>query len=369
MRKTILASESSSIYLLGICAGTLLALFASLILTRVSAGFGGMSVQDWVSYVIMQVGFIATSFIYARVRRVDEFAVARIRKPRSVKQLILTPFIAIATILVFLPLANLWTAFLDLIHVSASVSTPVRGDVGAYFLSLIIMAALPAFGEELLMRGNVFHGLSTRNIWFGILMSALFFSLMHANPAQTVHQFGLGIVLALVMTLSGSLWACVLVHFFNNFISLTLTSFMPQVDVIYYRLGYFNWLTGAASVIVGLFILISLLYAMYRMGDKKEGGNFRIVDDGIVYDEFTLLTAVPTGKCHFVKDFFSFIKSLFTANGWRRLTRVLAGKNEIECVGKAQSMIGVWIALAIVIAYWLFAFIASLPFFSGSGLL
>ncbi|MDE6059902.1 MAG: CPBP family intramembrane metalloprotease [Clostridia bacterium] len=360
MRKTILANESSSIYLLGICAGSLLALFASLILSRVSAGFGGMSVQDWVGYIIMQIGFIATAFIYARVRRVDELAVARIRKPRSVKQLILTPFIAIATILVFLPLANLWTAFLNLIHLKASVSTPVSGDVGAYFLSLLIMAVLPAFGEELLMRGNVFHGLSTRNIWFGILMSALFFSLMHANPAQTVHQFGIGVVLALVLVLSGSLWASILVHFFNNFISLTLTSFLPQVDDWYYKLGYFNWLTGAASVIVGLFILILLLYAMYRMGDKQEGANFRIVDNGIVYDEFTLYTAVPTGKRHFVKDFFSFFKSLFTANGWRRLTRVLTGKNEIECVGKAQSMIGVWVALGIMVAYWLAAFISGL---------
>lgn len=360
MRKTILANESSSIYLLGICAGSLLALFASLILSRVSAGFGGMSVQDWVGYIIMQVGFIATAFIYARVRKVDELAVARIRKPRSVKQLILTPFIAIATILVFLPLANLWTSFLNLIHLKASVSTPVNGDVGAYFLSLLIMAVLPAFGEELLMRGNVFHGLSTRNIWFGILMSALFFSLMHANPVQTVHQFGIGIVLALVVTLTGSLWASILVHFFNNFISLTLTSFLPQVDEWYYQLGYFNWLTGLASFVVGLFILILLLYAMYRMGDKNENGNFRIVDNGIVYDEFTLLTAVPTGKRHFVKDFFSFFKSLFTANGWRRLTRVLTAKNEIECVGKAQSMIGVWVALGIMVAYWLVAFISGL---------
>ena len=360
MRKTILASEGSSIYLLGICAGSLLSLFASLIFTRVSAGFGGMSVQDWVSYIIMQVGFIATAFIYTKVRRVDELAVARIRKPRSVKQLILTPFIAIATILVFLPLANLWTEFLNLIHLKASVSTPASGNIGAYFLSLLIMAVLPAFGEELLLRGNVFHGLSTRSVWFGILMSALFFSLMHVNPAQTVHQFGIGIVLALVLVLTGSLWTSVLVHFFNNFISLTLTSFLPQVDEWYYKLGYFNWLTGAASVIVGLFILIFLLYAMYRMGEKKEGGNFRIVDNGIVYDEFTLYSAVPIGKRNFVKDFFSFFKSLFTVGGWRRLTRVLTGQNEIACVGKAQSMIGVWLALGIMVAYWLFAFISGL---------
>lgn len=362
MRKTVLASESSSIYLLGICAGSILALFSSLIFTHVKASFGGMGIADWIGYAVMQAGFIAVAFVYARVRKVDELAVARICAPRSRKQLLLTPFIAIATILVFLPLANLWTAFMHIIGVNASVTVPDRGNIGAYFLSLLIMAALPAFGEELLMRGNVFHGLSTRGVWFGILMSALFFSLMHANPAQTVHQFGIGIVLALVLVLTGSLWASVLVHFFNNFISLTLTAFLPQVNEWYEKLGYFNWLTGAASLTVGLFLLIVLLYILSRMGNKD---GFKLVESGVgsievEYDEFTLYTVSPERKGGAIRKFFSFFASLFTADGWRKLTRVLSSRYDVENVGKAQPMFGVWLALGIVAVYWLIAFIMEL---------
>ena len=68
MRRTIGASESSSIYLLGICVGGLLSLFLSLALRNVSATLDGMSVYSWCGYAIMQVGFIATVFVYTRVR-------------------------------------------------------------------------------------------------------------------------------------------------------------------------------------------------------------------------------------------------------------------------------------------------------------
>ena len=360
MRKTIGASESSSIYLIAICAGSLLSRFMWLILSKTDAGLGGMSVQSWVGYAIMQIAFIASVLIYAKVRKVDEFSVARIKKPRDLRQLILAPFIAIATILIFLPLANLWLSFLDLIHYhGASVAVPSDGNVGVYFLSLLVIAALPAFGEELLMRGNVFHGLSTKSVWFGILMSSLFFSLMHANPYQTVHQFGLGFTMAITIILTGSLWTTILVHFFNNFISLTLSNFIPQVDEIYLKLGYFNWLTGAASVVLGLILLIVLFYILHRLGDKN--GDYRVVENGIVYDEFTISPILPEKtKTNPISDFFKFFASLFTAAGWRRVTRILSRTNDVNYLGKSQPMIGVWIALGLSVVYWLYSFISGL---------
>lgn len=115
MRRTIGASESSSIYLLGICVGSLLSLFLSLILRNVSATLDGMSVYSWCGYAIMQVGFIATVFVYARVRKIDVVRIAKLSGRLNPMQIALLPLIAIATILVFLPLANAWSAFLGVI--------------------------------------------------------------------------------------------------------------------------------------------------------------------------------------------------------------------------------------------------------------
>lgn len=362
MRKTIGASESSSIYLLGICAGSLLSVFLSLILRKSSASLDGMELYSWIGYALMQIAFIATVIIYSAVRKVDILHVAKIRGRLNIWQIMLLPFISIATILVFLPLANLWSAFLGVIgYHGAGVSMPAYSNVGIYFLSLFVMALLPALGEELLMRGAVLPGLSTRNVWFGVLMSGAFFSLMHANPVQTVHQFGLGAVLALVLILSGSIWAGVFVHFFNNFISITLTAYLPQVDEMYANLcqNNLNWLTGIASVIVGVFALLVLLYLFYR-ARHKQNKNGAVSS---VYEEsgFTIVaTSTSVPQQNIFKGFAIFFKSMFSKAGWKKITYTLEECNQVEYIGKNQQMSGVWIALVLVIIYWLFNFIEGL---------
>lgn len=358
-RRTIGASESSSIYLFGVCAVSLVSLFLSLIFSKVDASFDGMSVFSWVAYPLLQLAFFATVVIYAKARHIDEIHVARIRKYTNIKQIYLIPLIGIATILVFLPLANLWTEFLNLIgYDGGGVSMPAYSNVGVYFLSLFVMALLPAFCEELFMRGNVFSGLSTKSVWFGILMSALFFSLMHANPYQTVHQFGLGLVLAIVMILSNSLFACVLLHFFNNFVSITMTAYMPFVNEWYIKLGAYNWLVGIASVVVGLLLLVILLYLFYRFGAKDE----RRLSSAIEYDDYTIYASVADDQRQegIGKGLIMFFKSLFTKRGWQNITITLAQKNGVQIIGKNQRMFGVWLALALVCVYWLYNFIYGL---------
>lgn len=359
MRKTITANEGSSVYLFAIFVGSVLTLLASIILRKTGAGvFCGMAIADWVGYALMQVGFVSTVFVFARVRRLDTLSFTHIRGTLNIKQIALLPFISIAAILAFLPLANLWTSFFNLIgYDNLSVAMPSFPNIGIYFLCLFVMAVLPAFGEELLMRGSVFAGLSTRGGWFGVLMSALFFSLMHANPLQTVHQFGLGVVLAIAVALSGSLWAGVAIHFFNNFISITISAYISEIDYIYYRLGYWNWLTGAASVITGLILLVILLYLFYRA--KKDAPSYRVVSGNIEYDGYTLYASSDDGKkSNVLKDAFAFFASLFSKRGWQNAGRAIERRNGAELLGRQQNMSGVWVALAIVCVYWVINLIA-----------
>lgn len=79
MRKTIGASEGSSIYITGVCAGSILSLFLSLALRNVNVGFAGMSVYNWCGYALMQIAFIATVFIYSAVRKTDVVSVAKMK--------------------------------------------------------------------------------------------------------------------------------------------------------------------------------------------------------------------------------------------------------------------------------------------------
>ncbi len=87
---------------------------------------------------------------------------------------------------------------------------------------LLCACVLPAICEETVFRGVIANGLMTSlGRIKGALVSGVLFALFHMNPAQTLYQFVFGTVLALVYYDSGSLWASVLLHLFNNVLAVT----------------------------------------------------------------------------------------------------------------------------------------------------
>lgn len=84
--------------------------------------------------------------------------------------------------------------------------------------AIAIMAALPALGEELMFRGILMRFAHQRNKKrvFPVIISALLFTALHANPLGMPFIFSAGIILALIYWLTGSLWCSILGHFVYN---------------------------------------------------------------------------------------------------------------------------------------------------------
>lgn len=360
MRNRIGASEGASTYIMGVCGASVLAsVFMTIMAGRVGS-FAGMAISDWIGYVLMQLAFVGVVFIMGALRKYDAIAVSRLRPSTNWKQYLLLPLIAIFTIMAFLPLAN-W--FVELVILTGyhgqSISMPIFDNVGVYFLALLVMAVFPAFGEELLCRGILQTGLNTRGVGFGVLMSAFLFSFMHASPLQTVHQFGIGIVIALVYILSGSLVPCIVLHFLNNFITLTISAYIPEIDNIMVTLGNWNYLTGTASVIVGLFGLAILLYAYYRLGENRKAPIYKVFENNVIFEDYSITVSMDgeEKKSNPFLDTFRFVGSLFTKRGWQKVSRVLTDKADVPSLGKKQPMVSVWIATGFAIFYWVLALV------------
>lgn len=99
---------------------------------------------------------------------------------------------------------------------------------GQFLANLLVMVALPAFGEELFFRGVVqklFH--RTLGHKSAIVFTALFFALAHQQPLSFLPIFAMGIILGALKLWTGSLWAPILVHFINNAYAL-LTAYMNE---------------------------------------------------------------------------------------------------------------------------------------------
>lgn len=92
--------------------------------------------------------------------------------------------------------------------------TAGTGDV---IWKLFVLCALPAFCEEILVRGFCQRSLS--HLWGNrkaIIAAAIIFAVLHGNPWYLHLYFILGLVFGFIFYATGSLWAVILCHFINN---------------------------------------------------------------------------------------------------------------------------------------------------------
>ncbi|MDX5320802.1 MAG: CPBP family intramembrane metalloprotease [Bacteroidota bacterium] len=97
--------------------------------------------------------------------------------------------------------------------------------------NLFMMAALPAFAEELFFRRvgmRILYDI-TRNAHVSIVISALLFAVVHGQFFYLIPLFLFGLVLGYLALWSRSLWLPVLAHFTNNALTLMLSYFYPNL--------------------------------------------------------------------------------------------------------------------------------------------
>jgi uncharacterized protein len=99
---------------------------------------------------------------------------------------------------------------------AAMVDQILQGEV-TLVLALLFVALTPAFCEEVLFRGFIQRNVERR---FGVAVSlvlvGLAFGVFHLRPSELIPLTVLGVYLAYVVWVSGSLWPGVLVHLLNN---------------------------------------------------------------------------------------------------------------------------------------------------------
>ena len=127
-------------------------------------------------------------------------------------------------------------------------------DLGGVPLLLLIVAVTPGICEEFLCRGSLLSGLKNGlGVKGAIIVSAIIFGLMHMSPSRFFPQAILGIVLAILVLRSGSLWTAIIVHMGHNGL-LVIISLIAQH---YYGEQAEQELTSIDPSATPLFLLIA----------------------------------------------------------------------------------------------------------------
>lgn len=90
-------------------------------------------------------------------------------------------------------------------------------------IMMITTVLIPAFCEELMLRGLVLSNLLPFGRAFAVTASGIIFGLVHGNHDQILFAAISGIVLGYLYAETGSIWCGIIVHMFNNFIALAET--------------------------------------------------------------------------------------------------------------------------------------------------
>lgn len=144
-------------------------------------------------------------------------------------------------------------------------------------INMVLVALLPAVGEELFFRGCLQNILErwTRSPVVAIGLASLGFALLHGTFLKFLPIFILGIVLGTILYVTRNLWYSVLFHFLNNAMAL-VASYYAQRNEFMKQLAdddlKLNWWMGLASLLVTVAIFIYLRKRIpYQPLQRTEG--------------------------------------------------------------------------------------------------
>lgn len=125
---------------------------------------------------------------------------------------------------------NLIAMFLP-IPVGSDIPTAENTDIYTTMLMQLAIAVAPAICEEIAFRGFVMGSLSDFGDGFAILISSMFFGMMHTGLSGIVFAFSVGLLLGFIRKISGSMIPSMIVHFLNNAYSVLMLVCLKILDI------------------------------------------------------------------------------------------------------------------------------------------
>jgi uncharacterized protein len=148
-------------------------------------------------------------------------------------------------------------------------------------VALVVIAVLPAIGEEFVFRGVIQNELfrGTKNIHVAIWISAAIFSAIHLQFFGFIPRMLLGALFGYLYYWSGNLWLAILAHFINNGLSVIAMYFYQRG--VYQRGALEYDIENTEEVPVNVIIIsgiltAGLLYYFYKYFENRKPENVQL---------------------------------------------------------------------------------------------
>jgi membrane protease YdiL (CAAX protease family) len=136
-----------------------------------------------------------------------------------------------------------------------------------FLLVIVLTSPLQAVAEEVFFRGYLMQALGSlvAQPWFGVVVSAVVFALLHGlqNPALFVARLAFGLLAGVLVWRTGGLEAGIAAHIVNNVFAYTIAGLTTSIATLK-AIREISWV-DAAFDIGGFALFAALAYALFRL--------------------------------------------------------------------------------------------------------
>lgn len=157
-----------------------------------------------------------------------------------------------------------WLKVLDGMNVMETIKEMAQAT--SFPLMILIVAVLPAVGEELVFRGAIGRILIGHiGLWSGVILTSFLFGCIHIHPVHALSVMPLGLAMHLIYLWTRSFWMPMVLHFLNNSWA-TLTARLGTDDGLHDAMhpSALEWIEMATAVFAVIFLAIALWQTRVR---------------------------------------------------------------------------------------------------------
>ncbi|MDW7739358.1 MAG: CPBP family intramembrane glutamic endopeptidase [Bacillota bacterium] len=203
----------------GLDSAMRLYLFVFLLLLVLGSIF--QSIHFELGMIATQWGLILPPALWYWSRyRVDKAEFARLR---GLKLVFIPPIIILSASFWILNMglaAALVTGLMELGYQPITVIEPPK-SLAEYLTYIAVLSFSAGICEEFLFRGTIMPAMEDRGKLQAVVFSSFLFALYHVSFTNLLSTFILGLVMAVIVIKTGSLWGGILYHMLNNFYAAT----------------------------------------------------------------------------------------------------------------------------------------------------
>jgi membrane protease YdiL (CAAX protease family) len=143
-------------------------------------------------------------------------------------------------------------------------------SIGGFAVNMLMIAVIPAIGEELLFRGlfQRLFGEWFKNFHVAIFLAAFLFAAVHLQFYGLLPRMMLGVMFGYLYLWTGTLWAPVIAHFLNNGAAV-LVSYLSNTGVIHADYEKFGSTDNIFLITGSVLFTGALLYGIFMISRRK----------------------------------------------------------------------------------------------------